>query len=78
MRVGWRNELGAGEQRDLLSFAGLQLSGPKEMVRPRFKPRSVFAALVGSPGRERGPEGGKEGRWQAPLTCHPMLEEFMV
>lgn len=65
IRVGWRNELGAGDQMDLLSFSGLQLSGPQERVRSRFKPRPVFAALVESPGRERGTAEGKEGRWQA-------------
>lgn len=59
MRAGWRKELGAGDQRDLIS--GLHLPGPKEVVRSRFKPRSAFSASVGNPGRERGAQGGKEG-----------------
>lgn len=59
MRAGWRRELGAGDRRELIS--GLQLPGPKEVIRSRFNLRSVFSASVGNPGMERGTEGGRKG-----------------
>lgn len=63
MRVGWERKLEVGDQMDLLPILGCQLSGSKEMLRPRFKPRSVFSGPVENPGKERGAE--RAGRQQA-------------